>query len=181
VNDHLSQADQIAQEALQAYEQANFDQAINLFEQARAAYNAAGDLIKAAEMANNLSVALVQVKSYQAALDVLQGTTEVFSNHGDIKRAAQSIGNKAAAYEGMGDWEKAEANYLAAADQFGHIGDQDNQHYTLQGLSRVRLRQGRAIEAVSTMQGALETGAKSNWRTRLVQKLLSIPARLLKP
>jgi tetratricopeptide (TPR) repeat protein len=176
-----SDAATIAQEALQAYEHEEYELAIDLFKQAQAAYSTAGDPVKAAEMANNLSVTFSQVDRYTAALEVLSGTFDVFLQHGDMMKAAQSLGNEAAAYEGMGDWGKAEALYEKAADRFSQLGQQESQHYTLQALSRVRLRQGRAIEAVSTMQGALETGPKSNWRTRLVSKILRLPSRLFKP
>ena len=172
---------EIAEKALQAYKQEAFDLAIDLFEQAKSAYSIAGDPVKAAEMANNLSVAFSQVDRYTAALEVLNDTFDVFLQHGEMMKAAQSLGNEAAAYEGMQEWEKAETLYEQAVDRFAQLGEQESQHYTLQALSRVRLRQGRAMEAVSTMQGALETDAKSNWRTRLVSKILSLPSRLFKP
>jgi tetratricopeptide (TPR) repeat protein len=171
----------IAQEALQAYEQGALDQAIDLFEQSQLAYTAAGQPLKAAEMANNLSVTLVQVGRHQAAIEALEGTLDIFHEHGDLTKAAQSLGNEAAAYEGLGDWEKAESLYQQAAERFAQIDDQESQHYTLQALSRVRLRQGRAMEAVSTMQGALETSVKPSWRTRVARKILSLPSRILKP
>jgi tetratricopeptide (TPR) repeat protein len=174
-------AAEIAKEALQAYEQGTFDLAIDLFEQAKSAYLTAGDPVKAAEMANNLSVTYGKIDRYVAAIEVLQGTFNVFVQHNDMMKAAQSLGNEAAAYEGLQEWEKAEALYEQAADRFTQLGHQESQHYTLQALSRVRLRQGRAMEAVSTMQGALETGAKSNWRNRIVRKILSLPSRLFRP
>lgn len=176
-----SEGDKLAKQALQAYEEKAFEDAVLMFERAKDEYAAAGQPLQSAEMANNLSVALGQVDRFQAALEVLEGTLEVFLQHGDMTKAAQSIGNEAAAYEGLGEWEKAELLYQQAAERFAQIGDKDSQHFTLQALSRVRLRQGRAMEAVSTMQAALETGSKRSWRSRLVRKILDLPSRLIKP
>ncbi|TFH34293.1 MAG: tetratricopeptide repeat protein [Anaerolineales bacterium] len=171
----------LAQQALGVYQKGQYDQAIELFKAAQEAYTVVGNPSKAAEMANNLSVALVQSGRHMAALEALEGSFNVFIEQGDMTSAAQALGNEAAAYEGLQNWEKAEALYQQAADRFAQMSDAENQRYTLQALSRVRLRQGHAIEAVSTMRGALETGAKNNWRTRLVRKLLSLPSRFLRP
>jgi tetratricopeptide (TPR) repeat protein len=171
----------VAEEALNAYKRERFEDAAKLFQEAQEAYTTAGDQSLAAEMANNLSVTLVQMKEYANALKILEGTFEVFVEQGDLMKAAQALGNKAAAYEGLQDWTKAESLYQQAADRFEQLDDQDSKRFTLQALSRVRLRQGRAMEAVSTMQGALETGSKTSWPARLARKILDLPGRILKP
>ncbi len=171
----------LAEEALQAYKRGAFEQAIDLFERAHTAYVEEGDILASAETANNLSVALGQVHRFQAALDVLEGTYQIFQDHDEQIKAAQSLGNIAAAYEGLGELEQAEAHYQQASRHFAQLNDPESERFTLQALSRVRLRQGRAIEAVSTMRGALETGTKNTWRNRLVRKILSLPSRILKP
>ncbi len=171
----------IADEALKAYQQERFEEAASLFQSAQESYATSGDSYKAAEMANNLSVTLIQLKNPGRALEVLEGTFEVFIEQGDLSKAAQALGNQAAAYEDLQKWEKAEALYRQAAERFGQLQDQESQRYTLQALSRVRLRQGHAMEAVSTMQQALETGSKTSWHGRLAKKILELPGRILKP
>jgi tetratricopeptide (TPR) repeat protein len=131
-------------------------------------------------MANNLSVALSQIGRHQAALEVLEGTYLLFTELDELSKAAQALGNQAAAYEGLHQWVQAEALYLQAAERFQSLGEEENRRYTLQALSRIRLRLGRPMEAVSTMQGALE-GSKSGWRDRLIRKILALPGRILKP
>lgn len=171
----------IVGQALKAYKDERFEEAVELFQSAKAAYATSGDLGKAAEMANNLSVTFIQLKDPAKALEVLEGSFEIFNEQGDLLKAAQALGNKAAAYEGLQNWQKAEALYREAANRFGDLNDQESQRYTLQALSRVRLRQGHAMEAVSTMQEALETGPKTSWHGRLAKKILSLPGRILKP
>ena len=171
----------IAKKALAAYAKEQFDEAIELFQEAREGYDASGDPLQAAEIANNLSVALIQVGRHQAALDNLVGTYDIFLDRGEMIKAAQALGNEAAAHEGLNNWGRAESLYQQAAERFSDLDDHDSQRFTLQALSRVRLRQGRAIEAVSTMRGALETGTKNTWSNRLAKKILNIPSRILKP
>lgn len=171
----------IADKALKAYQKDRFEEAAELFQSAREAYAASGDVGKAAEMANNLSVTLIQLEDPTKALEVMEGTFEIFIEQGDLSKAAQALGNQAAAYEGLQKWQKAEELYRQAAERFGELNDQDSQRYTLQALSRVRLRQGHAMEAVSTMQEALETGSKTSWPGRLAKKILALPGRILKP
>jgi tetratricopeptide (TPR) repeat protein len=170
-----------AKQALSAFENGQFELAIEGFREAREGFIAAGNPLQGAEMANNLAVALVQAGRHQAALESLSGTFQIFLDHGDWIKAAQALGNEAAAYEGLNDWERAESLYQQAAERFADLDDPDNQQYTLQALSRIRLRQGRALEAVNTMQGALESKKHTNWSTRLAQKILSLPSRMLKP
>ena len=169
----------LAEQASEAYQREDYTTAAETFDRARMAYHQAGQPVEAAEMANNQSVALVQAGRFQAALEALEGTSEVFQEHNEGIKVAQSLGNQAAAYEGLGKWEQAERLYQQAAEHFSRLGDSESQHFTLQALSRIRLRQGKAIEAVSTMQSALETGSKPNWRTRLVRKILALPSRIL--
>lgn len=171
----------ITKKALTAYAKEQYEEAIELFQAARTKYEASGDLIQAAEISNNLSVALIQVNQHQAALNILAGTFDTFLDHGEMVKAAQALGNEAAAHEGINNLERAETLYMQAAERFADLNEHDSQRYTLQALSRVRLRQGRAIEAVNTMQGALETGSKKSWRDRLTNKILSLPSRILKP
>ena len=171
----------IAKKALAVYAKKRYEEAIELFQEAWTRYDASGDLVEAAEIANNLSVALIQVDRHQAALDTLAGTFDLFIDHGEMIKAAQALGNEAAAHEGLNNWERAEALYQQAAERFADLKDRDSQRYTLQALSRVRLRQGHAIEAVNTMQSALETGTRTTWRDRLANKILSLPSRIFKP
>jgi tetratricopeptide (TPR) repeat protein len=176
-----SEAASLAQHAMQAYEKGEYDLAIDSFTQAKEAYAVAGKPQMAAEMANNLSVALGQVGRHQQALEVLEGTFEILLQHDELTKAAQALGNTAAAYEGLREWQRAESLYEQAAARFAQLGNMEGQRFTLQALSRVRLRQGRAVEAVTTMQGALDIESKPSWHSRLIRKFLDLPSRILKP
>jgi tetratricopeptide (TPR) repeat protein len=170
---------QLEEHALIAYQEGRLEDGIEGFKAACQAYHAQGDEGKTAEMANNLSVALLQAKRPQEALKALEGTTEVFLRLGDKHRAAQAFGNHGAALEACGDIADAEVAYRQAADLFSNLGDVENRDYTLQALSRLQLRLGKPLEAITTMQTSLETKQRPGMRDRLLRRLLRLPYRLL--
>ena len=79
----------------------NFDLAAEAFSQALREFELAGDELNAAEMRNNLSVALLQGGKAQQAYAALKGSEEVFAKAGDKKRQAMALGNQAAAREAL--------------------------------------------------------------------------------
>jgi tetratricopeptide (TPR) repeat protein len=170
---------QLEEHALTAYQEGRLEDGIEGFKSACQAYRAQGDEGKTAEMANNLSVALLQAKRPQEALKALEGTTEVFLKLGDKHRAAQAFGNLGAALEACGNVADAEVAYRQAADLFSNLGDVENRDYTLQALSRLQLRLGKPLEAITTMQTSLEKKQRPGIRDRLLRRLLSLPYRLL--
>jgi tetratricopeptide (TPR) repeat protein len=170
---------QLEEHALIAYQEGRLEDGIEGFNAAHNAYQAQGDEGKTAEMANNLSVVLLQAKRPKEALKALEGTTEVFLRLGDTQHAAQAFGNLGAALEACGDVAAAELAYRRAADLFSNLGDVENQDYTLQALSRLQLRLGKPLEAITTMQTSLEAKPRPGIRDRWLRRLLRLPYRLL--
>ncbi len=97
--------------AEEAYNAGRYPEAAGLFEQASRQYSEGGDAVKAAEMANNRSVALLQAGDAQGALEAAQGTEQVFAQAGDARRRALAIGNQAAALEALNRLNEALARY----------------------------------------------------------------------
>ncbi len=62
------------------YQKGNFIKAAEGFSVAQKSYQAQNLPIKAAEMANNKSVALLQSGNHQAALDAVLGTDKIFES-----------------------------------------------------------------------------------------------------
>jgi len=165
--------------ALESYRSSQFEQSIESYTLAREHYLKDQDTSKAAEIANNLCVVMLAAKRPQAALELVRDTPDYFLSQGDENRAAQAFGNFASALEACGQTAAAEHAYHQAIDLFGKIGDSDNYSSTLQALSRLQLRQGKPLDALSTMQSGLETMPKARARDRLLRQLLKWPFRLL--
>ena len=167
----------LEQRALAAYEADRYDEAIDLFESARAVEN---DALKSAELANSLSVTLLKQGRNAEALEVVRGTPQVFQEAGDYGRYARATGNLAAALEATGKLDEAEDAYRKAADLFERTEDDEERMLTLNALSQLQLRQRRPLDAAATLQAGVPAGRPSGFRARLIQFLLRLPSRLLR-
>ncbi len=173
-------AQQLCQEAKEAYEREEFIEAANAFERAAVSYQASGDMLSAAEMANNRSVALLQAGEAQAALEAVGNTPETFAEAGDVRRQAMALGNKAAALAALNRTEEAEKLYWESARLLEDIGERELRASVMNSISRLQMRGGRYMEAVASMQSGLEQVKKPNLTQRLLKKLLDIPSQLLR-
>jgi tetratricopeptide (TPR) repeat protein len=171
--------DELERLALESYRAGCFEESIERYSAARKLYLDKQNLSKAAEIANNLCVVMLAAKQLQAALDAVRDTPEFFVSQGDELHAAQAYGNLASALEACDQISAAEEAYRQAVGLFEKLGDSDNYSSTLQALSRLQLRQGNPLGALSTMQGGLETMPKPRMRDRVLRQLLKWPFRLL--
>jgi len=162
-----------------AFKKGNFVDAQNLFHDAEQSYLAIGENLAAAEMANNRSVALLQAGDAITALEVVDGTDEIFAEAGDRRRQALAIGNKAAALEELESLEEAAEAYETSADLLKEIGESDLRASVMQSLSAVQIKQGLQLQALATMQSGLENVKHPNPKQRVVKKLLQIPFSFL--
>jgi tetratricopeptide (TPR) repeat protein len=165
--------------ALNAYREGRLDEAAQAFTTARQAFLAEGDELKAAEMSSSLSVVHLKAERPNEALEAASEPPEVFTRYGEETLAAQAYGNLGSALEACGDLVGAEKAYRQAAELFASLGDSEHHRYTMQSLSRLQLRQGRPLEALSTMQVSLDAQPRLRIRDRLVRWLLKLPNRLL--
>jgi tetratricopeptide (TPR) repeat protein len=169
----------LAQRALQDFRQGRFADAAEGFRSVQEQQAAAGNACAAAEAANNRSVALLQAGRPEEARRAVLGTPEVFDRAGDAARAAQAIGNLATAAEACGDLTAAESGYQEAARRFADQGDPESQAVVLTSLSRLQLKRGRPLDALSTLQAGIERKPRRGLRDRWLQRLLDLPSRLL--
>ncbi len=165
---------ELADQGKSAFRDGRFDAAIQAFSQAVEGYEEAGDTLNAAEMKNNLSVALLQAGRKQEALDAVAGTPETFARAGDVRRQALALGNQAAALEALGRLDEALVVYEQAADLLAEIGDGDLRATVLQAASAVKLRRGKFMDSAISMIGSVEAVS----RPTLLQRFLKFLLRL---
>ena len=168
---------QLAEQGKQAFSTKDFDQAASLFTEAASAYEALNDPLNAAEMRNNLSVALLQVENAQAAYDAATGTDEIFAEAGDVKRQAMAFGNQAAALEALKKLDQALEAYERSAALFAEAGDSEMRSLVLQSAAAIKLRRGKMVDSALSMIGSVESTQKPN----LLQRFLRFLLRFIKP
>lgn len=165
---------QLAEEGKRAFADGRFAEAARLFEQAAEGFTLGRDGLHAAEMRNNLSVALLQDKKPQQALDAAAGTDKTFEAASDVKRQAMALGNQAAALEALGRLDEALALYERAAELFSKIHEGGLRSMVLKSAAAIRLRQGKVTESAMKMLGSLDAVEKPS----LFQRILKFFLRL---
>lgn len=170
----------LVKQAEKAYSNGKFSQAAGYFRQAQALSEQLGDPPKAAEFANNASVALLQAGDAQGALDASEGTEQVFAQSGNLRGQAIALGNQAAALDALNRLEEALSHYRASSDLLKQIGDEENRAYVLKNISALQIRTGHQLEALASMDAALNNKKQLSLQERLLKKLLKIPFQMLK-
>lgn len=170
---------QMIDKAKAAYDAEDFEEAARWYDRAGNQFTLDLDPINAAEMANNRSVCLLRSGNPQAALAVSRGTEKIFAQAGDIRRQAMALGNQAAAVEAMQRVDEAISLYQQSNELLKQINDHDLRMYVLQSLSGLQLKRRQYLQALATMQAALEIKQKLTLRERILMKLLQIVFSLL--
>ncbi|NWG05317.1 MAG: hypothetical protein HXY35_01385 [Chloroflexi bacterium] len=164
----------LADQAKLEYEKGNFAVAARMFSQAAQAFTAAKDELKAAEMKNNQSVALLQSGNAKEALQVTEGTEEIFRQAGDLKRQAMAVGNRAAALEGLKQWREALAEYDRAASLFEQAGEGDMHSMVRKTAANLNLKLGRMTDSQMDVLDSLRLTEKPTFAQRILKFLLRI-------
>ena len=163
---------QLAEQGKQAFSAKKFDQAASLFSEAASAYEALDDSLNAAEMKNNLSVALLQTGQAQAAYDAAAGTDKIFAQVGDVNRQAMAFGNQAAALEALKKLDQALEAYERSAALFAEAGESEMRSMVLQSAAAIKLRRGKMVDSALSMIGSVESTKNPNLLQRFLRFLL---------
>ena len=169
----------LAEEGKDLYKNGKFEQAAELFSQTVVIYMEEGEVLLAAEMKNNQSVALLQNKQPGLALDAVRGTSEIFKEAGDKLKWAMALANEATAGKELGNTEDAIEKFTQAADLFNNLNEQKMYLQTMQSISALKLKTRNIPGALFSMQDGLEGLEKPNLRQKFLLSLLKIPRNLI--
>jgi tetratricopeptide (TPR) repeat protein len=162
-------------EAKKIYDAGNTRESILMFEQARAAFLAEGNVTQAAHVANDLGVVYYLVGRREEAKKILQDALASFEQLGDIAGQAKALGNLAQVLDKLGDRANAERNYHRAGELFHQIGERMMEYFTYRALSQMQLQRGRWLEALHSFDRALAAKGGST----LLRWFFQIPLKLL--
>lgn len=168
-----------AEEGKKAYQKGDYVTAVNSFQMAVDGYKAQNNELMAAEMANNVSVAYLQIGEAQLALNAVEGTEELFANNGEPVKAAMAAGNQAAALEGLGRLKEAEQEYIRCAAMLKELGELELRTDVMRSISALQLRAGRPLEAAASMNAGIADLDKPNLKQRILKRILNIPIKLI--
>jgi tetratricopeptide (TPR) repeat protein len=167
----------LSEEGKESFNAGQYEAAAGMFDNAAQGYASLNDKVNAAEMKNNLSVALLKLGRGQAALDAALGTDQVFARAKDLRRQAMAVGNQAAALEALKRWDDAVAAYERSAELFAEGGEGDLRSMVLKSAAGIKLRRGKIGESATKMIGSLEAKDKPSIFERLLKFLLRVAQR----
>ncbi len=160
------------EEGKAAFQAGQYASAVDAFQKAVEGYTNTGDVINAAEMKNNLSVALLKEGRAQTALDAALGTDEVFARAGDIKRQGMAFGNQASALEALKRFDEALNAYERSAELFAQVGEGDLRAMVMKSAAAIKFKRGKVTDSAFKMIGSLEAKDKPSIFERLLRTLL---------
>jgi tetratricopeptide (TPR) repeat protein len=146
---------------LRLFRQKKYSEAIQAFQECLDFSVQSQDAVATAEMQNNLSVAYLQNHEPQKAYDVVLGTDQVFALAGDKRKQAMAIANTATALESLHRPVEALALYESSATIFEELNEKILRSDVKRRIAALQLRSGRELEAVTSMETALEDGNKA--------------------
>ena len=162
----------LAEEGKRLYGQGQYDQAAVFFRRAAQSYALDHADLLAAEMNNNLSVALLQAGKAREALDAALGTDQVFAAAADRKRQAMALGNQGAALEALRRYDEALDVYGRSEVLFEQLGEGDLRALVKKSMAAIRLKRGDVLQSAITMVGSVEAKSKPSLFERFLKFLI---------
>ena len=163
---------QIADQGKQAFESKKFSEAAELFRQAAEGFTAGNSALMAAEMMNNMSVALLQAGRAQEALNAALGTDQIFADAKDIKRQGMAVGNQAAALDGLNRYDEAIAAFERSAELFAQAGEGDLRSMVMKSAAAIKLKTGKITDSAFKMMGSLDVKENPSFFERILKFFL---------
>ena len=164
----------LSEQGKKEYEKANYSAAADLFSQAAQAYESVQDPLNAAEMKNNQSVALLQAGNAAGARQATEGTEEIFKKANDLKRQGIAVSNRAAALEGLRQWDEALAEYDRAASILEQAGEGDMHSMVRKTAANIKLKRGRISDSQMDVYDSLRLVEKPTITQRIMKFLMRI-------
>jgi len=163
---------ELAEQGKQAFKKKKFIEAAELFNQAADGFTQGRAGLLAAEMKNNMSVALLQAGKPQEALDAVLGTDSCFEEAKDIKRQGMALGNQAAALEALNRNDEAIIVYERSAELFAQAGEGDLRAMVMKSAAGIKLKTGKITESAFKMIGSLDVKENPSFFERILKFFL---------
>lgn len=153
-----------------------YSEAIQVFQKCLDSFISENDLVSAAEMSNNLSVAYLQAKQPQKAYEIVLGTDQVFESAGDKRRQAMAISNIATALESLHRDKEALERYEDSLSILETLDENEMRSDVHRRIAALQLKLGHSLEAVNSMESSWKRG--NSQRGKVFQKILGAIKKL---
>ncbi len=173
----IKEADKLHKDGIKLFRRDKPDAAIEKFTEALEATE--GDPRKSAEIYNDMGVAYRDLEDYPAAHNALDEAMSRFTELGDKKGQAQTLGNRGAVLQAQGELEKAVEVYKQSATMLEDVGENEMAMYVWQAVSKIRTKQGQYIAAIGAYEEGIDNMPQSSFKRKILKNILKTPSTLL--
>ena len=159
-------------QAHQMYKNRKYSDAAQAFTELAEAYQTTDLPGKSAEMKNNASVAWLLAGNAQKSLDAAKDTHQIFESLEDERQAGMAYGNQAAAYDALHNPQEALKYYRLAAEKLKNSGEKEYLSIVMKQISQLQLKTGDHLQALASMNSALDTADALDGKDKFLQRLL---------
>jgi len=167
-----TEANALKDQAFEAYKKKKFKAAAQSFVECIRLLDEEQDALSAAEMRNNLSVVLLELKLPEDSLSVLKDTDLVFEKAGDTKRQAMALGNMASALQALKKYPEALSFFENSAELFKTINEAELRAITLQKIADLQLKTGKQYQAMASLEASYDQNEKKTIKERVLHGFL---------
>jgi len=167
-----SEISTLKDQAFDAYQKKKFKDAARIFVECIRLLEEEKDFVSAAEMRNNLSVVLLELKMPEEALSTLKDTDLEFEKAGDKKRQAMALGNMASALQALNKNEEALVFFESSSELFKEIHETELRAITLQKIADLQLKTGKHYQALASLEASYDQNAEKSLKERVMKGFL---------
>lgn len=150
-----AEADQLLLQGIQQYQASQFQEALQLWEQALQAYRGVNDRSGEAYVLNNLGEAYRSLSQYSKAIEYYQQALPLFRALDDSNGEAMTLNNWGLAYFSLSQYQKAIDYHQQAMLVYQTLGDRNGQATALVSLGITHTELGQYQQAIEFGQQAL--------------------------
>ena len=165
-------ASSLSDKAFAAYRKKDFTTASEVFSECIHLLDDQQDALAAAEMRNNLSVVLLELKKAHESLKMVEGTDLVFAAAGDIRRQAMALGNIGTAQQALGLLSEALTSFEQSAELFKQTNEKEMRSITLKKIADLQLKTGKQFQALASLDASYDQQEKKSLKKRILQSFL---------
>jgi tetratricopeptide (TPR) repeat protein len=167
-----SEISSLKEQAFEAYQKKKFKDAARIFVECIRLLEEDKDFVTAAEMRNNLSVVLLELKMPDEALATLKDTDLEFEKIGDKKRQAMALGNMASTLQALNKNTEALAFFESSSELFKEIHETELRAITLQKIADLQLKTGKHYQALASLEASYDQTDKKTLKERVMKGFL---------
>ena len=173
----IKEADRLHKDGIKLFRRDKPEAALEKFTEALEATE--GDPRKSAEIYNDMGVTYRDMEDYPAAYHALDEAMSRFTELGDKKGQAQTLGNRGAVLQAQGELEKAVETYKESATMLEEVGENEMAMYVWQAVSKIRTKQGQYIAAIGAYEEGIDNMPQSSLKRKILKNILKTPSTLL--